>query len=527
MYKLILVDDEQDVRNRISAAIQKLDCGFEIIASYDNGLDAYEGIIQLNPDLVITDIRMPFMTGIELIKKTKESLPLIKTIIVTGFDEFDYAKQAIDLGVSGFLTKPITSSDLDGILLKAKEELDEEYQRNSNLENMENFIKESLPLIKENNLLRLVSLSNPDKKFIKKLEYNGIFLNYKYFLVCIIDMDLDFDSANIEKFEMNLLSVKKFISEGLQSYFYHETFTKNDEIVTIIKSNEEITTAQVEHCFEYVLMKTKKFLEFTISVGISNPSKNKNFKEMYREAQTALEFRSIMGGDEIYFASNVDNDYEKVRIIDDDDLRELSYSIKYRSLSEVKDILAGLKDKMSKPEYLLSNPFNLSNILNYIVKSCDDLDTFYDESKFSFYEKLFEMKTLDDTFSWFESLVTKIKSINKDTIADSIQKNLNKITNYIDSHYTDNDLSLEVLAEKVNISISYISAILKKEKNTTFVKYLTSLRMEKAKELLKNPNIKIVEIAETVGYSEPYYFSHSFKKYQGVSPKEYRTNEEK
>ncbi|MDD3171735.1 MAG: response regulator, partial [Bacilli bacterium] len=163
MYKLILVDDEQDVRNRISAAIQKLDCGFEIIASYDNGLDAYEGIIQLNPDLVITDIRMPFMTGIELIKKTKESLPLIKTIIVTGFDEFDYAKQAIDLGVSGFLTKPITSSDLDGILLKAKEELDEEYQRNSNLENMENFIKESLPLIKENNLLRLVSLSNPDK----------------------------------------------------------------------------------------------------------------------------------------------------------------------------------------------------------------------------------------------------------------------------------------------------------------------------------------------------------------------------
>ncbi len=105
-------------------------------------------------------------------------------------------------------------------------------------------------------------------------------------------------------------------------------------------------------------------------------------------------------------------------------------------------------------------------------------------------------------------------------------KYFNKIINYIDSHYRDNDLSLELLAEKVDISVSYISAILKKEKNTTFVKYLTTLRMEKAKELLKNPNNKIVDIAESIGFSEPYYFSHSFKKYQGVSPKEYRNNEQ-
>ncbi|HKM30395.1 MAG TPA: response regulator [Bacilli bacterium] len=525
MYKLILVDDEQDVRNRIIASIQKIDSGFEVIANYDNSLDAFEGIIQLNPDLVVTDIRMPFMTGIELLKKIKESLPLIKSIIITGFDEFDYARQAIDLGVSGFLTKPITMTDLEEVLRKAKEDLDEEFQRNTNLENMENFIKESLPLIKENNLQRLISLSNPEKKFLKKLEGNGIFLNYKYHLVTVMDMDLDLENTNIEKYEMNFLAVKKFIDEGLQNYFYHETFTKNDEIVTIIKSNDAITMKQVEHCFEYVLMKTKKFLEFTISVGISNSSTHKNFKEMYREAQSALELRSIMGGNEIYFVSNIDSNYRKVRMIDDDELKELSYAIKYRTGSETKALLMSLKEKIAKPEYIIYNPFNLSNILNSIVKSCDDLDIFYGESKMSFYERLFEMKTLDETFNWFESLIGKIKTINQNTIADSIQRNLNKITNYIDSHYTDNDLSLEFLSDKVNISISYISAILKKEQNTTFVKYVTYLRMEKAKELLQNPNMKIVDVAEAVGYSEPYYFSHSFKKYQGVSPKEYRTSE--
>ena len=198
-------------------------------------------------------------------------------------------------------------------------------------------------------------------------------------------------------------------------------------------------------------------------------------------------------------------------MIDDDELKELSYAIKYHTLSETKALLQSLKEKIAKPEYIIYNPFNLSNILNAIVKSCDDLDAFYGENKISFYERLFEMKTLDDTFAWFESLIAKIKTINQDTIEDSIQRNLNKIINYIDSHYTDNDLNLEILADKVNISISYISAILKKERNTTFVKYLTFLRMEKAKELLKNPNIKIVDVAEAVGYSEPYYFSHSFK----------------
>lgn len=527
MYKLILVDDEFDIRSRLIQTIESLDCGFEVVANYDNGIDAYDGVLQINPDIIVTDIRMPFMTGIELLKKVKESLPLIKSVIITGFDEFDYAKKAIDLGVSGFLTKPITRNDLEEILKKAKNELDEEYQRNSNLENMENFIKESLPVIKENNLHRLITLTSPDKKFIKKLEFNGIFLNYKYFMTCIVDMDLDLNNMDVEKYEFNLLSVKKYIQESMQNNFVHETFTNDDEIITIIKSNEEISLSQIEHCFEYVLMKTEKFLNLTISVGISLPSKEKNFKEMYNQAQSALEYRSIMGGNEIFYAGNFDTNYEKVRIIDEDDMKELNYSIKYHTLEETKKVMDCLKKKLSKPEYLASNSFNLSMILNNIVRSCDDLDSLYGESKISYYDRLFEMKTVEEAFNWLQGLVERIKLLNKDTIADSIQKNLNKIINYIDTHYTDNDLSLEVLAEKVNISISYVSAILKKEKNTTFVKYLTTLRMEKAKELLKNPNMKIVDIAESVGYSEPYYFSHSFKKYQGVSPKEYRTNEEK
>ena len=194
MYKMIIVDDEFDVRSRIAQSIEKADCGFEIVGTYENGLDAFEGVTQFSPDLVITDIRMPFMTGIELIEKIRKTKPLTKVIIITGFDEFDYAKQAIDLGVIGFLTKPITGNDLQSIVKKAKEDLDEEYYRNTSLANMEQFIKESLPIIRENDLHRLINLSTIDEKFAKKLEHDGILLNYKNFAICISDIDTGSDN---------------------------------------------------------------------------------------------------------------------------------------------------------------------------------------------------------------------------------------------------------------------------------------------------------------------------------------------
>lgn len=526
MYKMIIVDDEFDVRSRIAQSIEKADCGFEIVGTYENGLDAFEGVTQFSPDLVITDIRMPFMTGIELIEKIRKTKPLTKVIIITGFDEFDYAKQAIDLGVIGFLTKPITGNDLQSIVKKAKEDLDEEYYRNTSLANMEQFIKESLPIIIENDLHRLINLSTIDEKFAKKLEHDGILLNYKNFAICISDIDTDATKDEIEKHEINLLSVKKYISEGLQNAFFHETFMKNDYIVSIIKSNDEITTSQLESCFEFALMKSKKYMGFTLSVGISNIYHKTDFKEMYREAQKALEYRNAMGGDEIYFYSNIENFLSKAMIIDDSDYKNLTYAIHFKSDSEIEEILLDLKNKVTSIEYRATYTFNVSGILNAILKACDNLPILY-EDNVDYHQKMLDYKTSDELFTWFLSLIAKVKNINNEIISDNIQKNLNKIVDYIDSHYTDNDLSLELLAEKVNISVSYVSAILKKEKNTTFVKYLTTLRMEKAKELLKNPNMKIVDIAESVGFSEPYYFSHSFKKYQGVSPKEYRTNENK
>ena len=141
------------------------------------------------------------------------------------------------------------------------------------------------------------------------------------------------------------------------------------------------------------------------------------------------------------------------------------------------------------------------------------------------YRRLFEIKTDDEIFDYLKDLARLIRQLNDSVITDSLEHSLRLVTSYMESHFCDPDISFESLAKEVNYSVSYISALLKKKLGTSFVKMLTELRMEKAKELLRNPALKIIDIAERLGYNDSYYFSHCFKKYMGIPPKEFRNND--
>ena len=163
--------------------------------------------------------------------------------------------------------------------------------------------------------------------------------------------------------------------------------------------------------------------------------------------------------------------------------------------------------------------FNLSNLLNAILKAAnEDVTLTYN----NVYKEVYELKTVDEVFEYVYDLAINVQLMNSDQIKHKADHNMTLIIDYMKNNFGDKNLNLEQLANEVNYSISYITTLFKQIKQSTFVKKLTEIRMEKAKEILLNSQTKIIEIAHLVGYNDPYYFSHSFKKYFGVSPKEYR-----
>ena len=526
MYKLVVVEDERDVRRRLVGLIERAGMDFEIISEYENGIDAYDGIIFDAPDLVLSDIKIPYIDGIELSRRLREVLPLVKIAIITGYNEFDYAKEAANLGVVGFISKPVTFEDVVSVLAKAKAMLDEEYFTASSLSRFQEVYESSLPILRENDLYRLSNTTELTAAFENKLKYNGVDLDYKYFVACLFDFD-EPQEGNTEKFDLAFSSVRKYVGEEFAGICNLELFSRYEKLCLIIKSDKKPKIEEIDIILERIILRVSRFSGMPISVGMSSVyENNRNFAAMVREAKRSLEYRRVLGGDKVFFYENASAPSSKLSV-DDASIKEIGYAMHFRSAGEcslmIDELRASLEDSKE------SHHFVVTSILNALIKACDNLDGLYLRYGGAdvLYSRIFEIKTSDEVFDFLKELAKEIETLNEDVIVSNVEQNLRKITSYMEVHFCDSDISFESVARAVNFSTSYISALLKKNLNTSFVKLLTGMRMEKAKGLLADPSLKIIDIAEMLGYNDSYYFSHCFKKYMEVSPKEYRNNENK
>ena len=518
MYRLVVVEDERDVRKRLITLIDKSCAGFQLIAEYENGIDAYDAIATDAPDLLITDIRIPYIDGIELAKRTRDTLPLCKVIIITGYNEFDYAKEAANLGVVGFISKPVTLDVVQEILLKTQLILDQEYITASNQSRLEDFYRDSLPIIRENDLNRLADMSGISPDFEKKLAYNKIDLNYEYFAFCIFDLDQKVKGWE-EQNDLTFASVRSSVEESIGHLCDAELFNRQDKLCLILKSHQELAIASIERTLEQVIL---RYTDATMSVGISCVHHDRNFARMRREAARALEYRSLMGGRSVFYYGNAMPPGE-ARLMDDELIRELGYWIRFRTEEDTLVYLDQIRESMEQNGNL--HHYTTMGILNVLLKNCDHLDGLSElwTGQESVYRQLMESKTSREAFKFLGDLCKQVFRINDNLRFDTLERNMQKVLAYIETHYCDTDISFESVAGAVNFSVSYIGALFKRKMGTSFVKHLTALRMERARELLANHSLKIIDVAEQLGYADPYYFSHCFKKYTGVSPKEFRS----
>lgn len=527
MYKVFVIDDEQDVRRHVIKNIEETGLPFEVAAQFDNGLDAKETILSDPPDLIVTDIRIPYIDGIALAKEIRLAALPTKVIIITGYDLFDYAKNALEYGVTSFIMKPVSPDELYDALHKIQNILDEEFSKSATMARLQKFRAQSIDIIRENDLSKLMQLSEPDERYLQKLEQEGVVLDKPFTTVGVVDYDESQGEFSFDSFETTLYSLKNYLESLKYCHFSYYVFPKNDKLVLLLQSESALQRGEFDRLFTPMLLHFKKTFGNSFTMGISPLcQKTGNYASLYKKAGKALDYRSIIGGDQLIFFDDIENDEFLFLSFDESDYKQLTASLSYSSYEEVDRILNDLFTRAGQKEYFTSYHYIMLNMFNAIIKACASLNLLSVNylSQSELFNQFLTLKTNEENLEFIRKLAAEVYRVNQQVKSNSSQKNYHTIVRFLEENYADPTLSMDSLAEKVGLSISYISILLKKQ-NTSFVKYLTTLRIEKAKLLLQDNDNRIVEIAEAVGYSDPYYFSHCFKKATGVSPREFRQNE--
>ncbi len=523
-YKILLVDDEDEIRGRISSLIER-DSGFLVVGKAGNGHDAYELVEELRPDVVLTDIKMPFIDGIELARMLKRDFPTVKVAFISGYDEFRYAQEAINLNVISYLMKPITIDDITHFLGDLKRRLDEEYSRKYNVDIAMKHYQESLPLMIDHAISNILISEESKIEDISHLEQLGFDIEKGKFIACWVEVESSEDHDELITLEKLLVLIKELISSSFANYkVAHSLLVQNGIFIFVRQENEPIITTIDSFIYE-LLQSSELYMKIRIRVGVSSVFYDLlKISNAFKESKQAIQYGKFLNTGRIVYITDVENKELKRIILSPETFKEIENIAKFGTTDELHNILEAQKKMISaQKNYNLSHDFyviSLANIiLNFSQSISSNTDDLFDHSML---EKLQSFATIDELFEWTEQTILELRKRYIENSISWIDEILNKAILFVEEHYKDPLLSLNMVCDHLNISISYLSMLLKREKNITFNKFVIQVRMEKAKELLRTTNHKIIDISLLCGYNEVYYFSHSFKKYTGESPKQFR-----
>ncbi|MFD0676714.1 MULTISPECIES: response regulator transcription factor [unclassified Paenibacillus] len=532
MMKVVIVDDDSIIRKGLSRTVPWEQNGFALVGSARDGEEALSLIAEMRPNLLLTDIRMPFMDGFQLTEAVKEKFPDMKIIMLTSFDEFELAHRALKLKVFDYLLKPVDTQLLLDTAKRAMAELEYESE-------MKRKVIEGMPLLRQRFFGKLIKENLSEDEIRSHSELLNFRLpRAKYVVILLTADDYSYpDYQNRFGKEMLKYCILNVAEETVQNNYEGIVFDSEDgEIVIIYYGNgEQDLIEQTLKIAETIRDNVEKYLKTTVTVGIGfiydNPG---DVSRSYRDAKAAIEFRHMIGtnrvltvGDtglpptcsteiilngiesELVMKVKLGLEKEAHAILDNIEQRVLE--IKFVSLVQVRLIGIEISLLMFK---------ELEEIVKRNVKFKDSLESFH-----TYYNELERFQTVQEIFSSIRQLMDRFIDITNRQREIQTKSMVHKAIDYIESNYATEGLSLQEVARFVHISPTYLSILFKKEKNITFSDFLLQIRMKAATELLRMSGLKSYEVAEKVGYSNPQYFSQCFKKYTGFSPTDYKNND--
>ena len=531
LYRIMLVDDEEEVRK---AMIRKMDweqLGFTVAGDAENGEDALEKLELLEPDVVMTDIRMPYMDGLKLVARIREKYPFIKILIFSGYDDFEYAKQAIKYRVTEYILKPVNGEELAEILKRVRISLDEEIKQRRNISMLQESYENSLPMLREVFLNDLVSRGADLSGVAPKLKEYGVdILDARKWLAAVIHVDQVEQAEEQELYrhqELIPISVRKLVEDHLKTYGRFTVFNSAEGITLIAAVDENNSETGLITLLEDTCKESRRMLGVSITVGVGYSCDTlQEIRRSYQTAVDALGYRAIVGcGRTIYI-----NDVEPVNRgklqFGAGEEAELTAAIKFGTKDQIGETLRELAVRMDDAK-VHDNQYQvyMLTIVNCLIRLMQQYDL-----------KMSGMFDSEDHYADIIKRICRRESFAEEMIPIACRMNeaLNQARDnttrkviveakeYIQENYADPELSVDVLCRHLHMSPAYFSTVFKKETGQTYVNYLTEVRLQKAEELLEQTDDKTYEIAQKVGYQEQNYFSYVFKKKYGISPTKYR-----
>lgn len=522
---MILVDDEDEVRGRISSRISA-ETGFVVVASAGNGYDALELIEEHSPHVVLTDIRMPYIDGLELAAIVRRDYPTVKVGFITGYNEFDYAREAIALGVHSYLTKPLTEEAIRSSLGQLKTELDREYAESYSREMVERQYAESLPLLVEHAFSSLLVAPTSDRPHgTAQLRDHGVDLESGRYLVAFVAVERTVELWDVIEFEKVKMAVrttlqKRLASQGLRLH----TFFFHDGIVCVMHEGDSRFVDELDITLNQIIRSIERFQSVTVSIGVSRLHiGDGELRRAYDEALAAAEVGRMQGVGRLLWADQVPSSPPDIALLDERERVELDQALRSGQPDRVREVIQAVTVRLrgiGRPVDLRLVMMDVAAILiRYAAAVNADLAAINGGDML---ESIARIRGLSEFGDWVVRLADGLADAGRQARMDNAERLLSEAIAWMRTHFDNRDLTMQAVCDARGISVSYLGQLFKKHLDTTFVKYLTMIRMEHAKEQLQLRGSRIMEVAEACGYRDVYYFSHCFRKYAGVPPKQYR-----
>lgn len=525
MFKVLIIDDEPMVRKGLVKVVKWEKMGCQVIGEASNGKEGMEMIKTFHPEIIITDINMPEVDGLQMIRETLSESEKSKIIILTGYRDFDYIHEALQLGAFEYLLKPSKLDEIIKVVNQAVTELKYLDQAEETKAIWQSKYKKAIPILKEKlfkDIISRVEILDDERKM--ELEALGVQLELYYVMLFEIDSPKDIHERQMNKFGV----INTFEELMSDEYTFQKVDIGNNRVMFVVSVDHKDELIPISQLLEEMIEICAKCFDLSVTVAISSLGERIDvLARMAQEALTAIDHSFYLGKETLIL-------FDDLRIVSYADINELEplalqmmKAIKLGDLEGTREVIHQIEIVATENKayhHVEMESFLVRciyDIYNYVLIDGHGEGTFDEIDPVALHNEIQGAIQYTDFLNILKRIAFQIASDSNHLKRANISHIIQDAVQYIREHFQDS-ITLNDISEHVNISTYYLSRMFKKEMGKNISEYLVELRIEQAKVLLKTSDHKLYEIADEVGIPDPHYFSRLFKKHLGISPSQYR-----